>query len=68
MLGSLKMWAFFPGLLCSDVGFVSVCEAFGCAVLKDAAGMWPKPLAARVGERLRRLLRVGRAVGFDAPT
>lgn len=50
------------------MGFVSVCEAFGGTVLKDAAGMWPKPSAARVGERLRRLLRVGRAAGFDAPT
>lgn len=27
-------------LLCLNVGFVSACEAFGCMVLKDAAGMW----------------------------
>lgn len=47
-------------------GFVSVWEAFGCVVLKDAAGMRPKPLAALVGEGLLRLLRAGRAAGFDA--
>ena len=50
------------------MGFVSVCEAFGCAVLKDAAGMWPEPLAARVSERPHRLPCLGRAAGFDAPT
>lgn len=47
------------------MGLVSVCEAFGCAVLKDAAGIWPKLLAAHIGERL---LRVGRAAGFDVLT
>lgn len=47
------------------MGFVSFCEAFGCAVLKDAAGMWPKLLAAHIGERL---LRIGRAAGSDALT
>lgn len=32
--------------------FASVWEAFGCVVLKDAAGLWPKP------GQLHRLLRV----------
>lgn len=50
------------------MGFVSVCEAFGCVVLKDAAGMQPEPLAARVGVKLLRVLCVGRAAGFDVLT
>lgn len=47
------------------MGFVSVHEAFGCTVLKDAAGMWLEPLAPCVSERLHMLLRV-RTAGFDA--
>lgn len=66
MLGSITMCLVWVSLFGCE--FVSVWEAFGCVVLKDAAGMQLKPLATLVGERLLRLLCAGRAAGLDALT